>query len=153
MEHRPATAEDLDRLAEWNAQLIEDEGHRNPMTRAELRERMAHWLAGDHVAHVFAVDGEELAYALHTEDDERVYLRHFFVAREHRRQGHGRAAMEILLHEVWPDDKRLVVDVLAHNSDAYSFWSAIGYQPRSITLERLPPGTVRAGEKQPPIEE
>ena len=35
-----AAVSDLDLLAEWNYQLIRDEGHRNPMSVTELRERM-----------------------------------------------------------------------------------------------------------------
>ena len=40
MEYRFATDSDLDLLAEWNHQLIRDEGHRNPMLkRLRLRTR------------------------------------------------------------------------------------------------------------------
>ena len=37
---RPAHAGDLDGLARMNRALIEDEGTRNPMTPAELREQL-----------------------------------------------------------------------------------------------------------------
>lgn len=37
MNFRKATIDDLDLLAEWNYQLIVDEGHRNPMNIAELK--------------------------------------------------------------------------------------------------------------------
>jgi hypothetical protein len=41
MNWRAANDEDLDLLAGWNKQLIQDEGHRNSMSVPELRERMA----------------------------------------------------------------------------------------------------------------
>ena len=44
MEHYQATTADLPLLAKLNKQLIEDEGHRNPMTVAELETRMRNWL-------------------------------------------------------------------------------------------------------------
>lgn len=40
MEYRFAETNDLDRLAEWNYQLVRDEGHRNAMTVHDLRKRM-----------------------------------------------------------------------------------------------------------------
>ena len=43
---REALASDLGLLADWNQQLIRDEGHRNRMTVAQLEERMRLWLKG-----------------------------------------------------------------------------------------------------------
>src|SRR6266511_2345960 len=44
MQYRIATAEDYPMLAELNSQLIRDEGYRNPMTSAQLEERLRGWL-------------------------------------------------------------------------------------------------------------
>ncbi|MFT4688390.1 MAG: GNAT family N-acetyltransferase [Verrucomicrobiia bacterium] len=148
MNWRTANRDDLDLLAQWNAELIEDEGHRNPMTHAQLHTRMADWIADEYTATVFTSPTRDIAYALQREDEEKVYLRHFFVDREHRRQGHGREAMRILTKDIWPQDKRLVVEVLADNAAAYTFWSAMGYHPHSISLERIP-GTAASREKLP----
>ena len=46
MKHRMAAASDLGLLADWNHQLIRDEGHRNPMAVPELRDRMKRWTRG-----------------------------------------------------------------------------------------------------------
>ena len=62
MEHRFATDEDLDMLAEWVHQLIQDEGHRNPKDVPELRERMRGWLQGDYRTPVFTKSPEPVAY-------------------------------------------------------------------------------------------
>lgn len=43
MQYRFVDDSDLDLLAEWNHQLIRDEGHRNTMTIPELRRRMMGW--------------------------------------------------------------------------------------------------------------
>ena len=54
MPYRIATAEDSPMLAELNSQLIRDEGHRNPMTIAQLEERMRGWLtSGEYRAVLF----------------------------------------------------------------------------------------------------
>jgi hypothetical protein len=48
--HRLADDQDIDLLAEWNHQLIRDEGHRNSMTVPELKQRMEGWLTGEYKA-------------------------------------------------------------------------------------------------------
>lgn len=138
MTFRLATADDCPLLAELNHQLIRDEGHRNRMTVPELAERMEVWLASEYAGILFEEGGEVVAYALYREEPEKIYLRHLFVVRHRRRQGVGRAAMEILRARIWPQDKRLTVDVLVQNAEAIAFWRAVGYQDYSLTLEILP---------------
>lgn len=138
MEYRFATESDLDLLAEWNHQLIRDEGHRNPKTVPELRERMRGWLGGEYKAVLFGPAGEPLAYALYREEAAGIYLRQLFVRRDRRREGIGRAAMDILRRQVWPPGKRLTVEVLTANTRAVGFWRAMGYQDYALTLEIMP---------------
>jgi ribosomal protein S18 acetylase RimI-like enzyme len=129
MKHRPATLADCPLLAELNFQLIRDEGHRNPITPRELEQRMSDWLE----------NGEEVvAYALFREQPGEIYLRQLFVIPQHRRQGIGRQAMQILRSLIWPRDKRLTVEVLTSNQNAVTFWRAVGYVDYSLTLEILP---------------
>jgi GNAT superfamily N-acetyltransferase len=138
MEHRFAADHDLDLLAEWNHQLIRDEGHRNPMTVPELRERMREWLGGEYQAVIFAVAEEPVAYALYRESATEVYLRQLFVKRDRRRQGIGRAAAVVLHGQVWPKHKRVTVEVLTSNGPAVSFWRSVGYKDHCLTLEIMP---------------
>lgn len=56
MRYHLANDADLPLLAEWNRQLIQDEGHRNPMTVAELQARIQGWLAGEYRAVVFELE-------------------------------------------------------------------------------------------------
>jgi GNAT superfamily N-acetyltransferase len=138
LHHRLATREDIEVLAELNHQLIQDEGHRNPMTVVELAERMRGWLATDYRASIFADDSGVLAYALYREEKEQVYLRQLFVQRDRRRTGIGRRCMRLLLSEIWPNHKRVTVDVLCQNSAGIAFWRNVGFTDYSLSLEIYP---------------
>lgn len=101
MEWRFAVPDDIPALAVLNQQLIQDDGHRNPMPVPELEERMRRWLvSGEYRAVLFFLEGELVAYALYKETSEEIYLRHFFVVRHRRREGIGRAAMGKLFADV-----------------------------------------------------
>ena len=138
MRFRRATLNDCALLAELNHQLIRDERHKNRMTVPELEQRMKGWLASEYSAVLFEDGGEAVAYALYREQPEEIYLRQLFVARNRRRQGIGRKAIEILRSEIWPKNKRLTVDVLIQNTAAVAFWRSVGYKDYCLTLEILP---------------
>jgi predicted acetyltransferase len=125
-------------LAEWNDQLIRDEGHRNAMNLSELTVRMRGWLEHDYKAVIFSVQDIPVGYALYRQDSERVYLRQFFVVREKRRQGLGRKCFKVLRHEIWPKNLQITVDVLCQNTPAVAFWRAMGYVDYCLTLEIRP---------------
>jgi GNAT superfamily N-acetyltransferase len=140
MTHRRGTKADCALLGALNHQLIQDEGHRNPMTVPELQKRMRDWLRrGDYAAELFEEGDEVVAYALYRETLTEIYLRHLFVVRHRRRQGIGRRAMRVLLHELWPRGKRLTVEVLWGNAAGLAFWKAMGYREYSLCLEIMPP--------------
>jgi GNAT superfamily N-acetyltransferase len=134
---RFATEADLDLLARWNHQLIQDEGHRNPMTVPELGVRMKGWIAGEYRAVIFSC-AEPVAYALYKPGDTHVHLRQLFVRRDQRRKGIGRSSFELLRRQVWPANLRLTVDALCANQSAIAFWRALGYKDYSLTLEIAP---------------
>ncbi len=137
--HRLAGPDDCDLLGRLNHELIADEGHRNPMSPVELAERMRGWLAAEYTAVLFEPNGTVVAYALYcARPGDEIYLRQMFVARDCRRQGIGRHAFNVLRNQVWPPDKRLVVDVLSHNHAVIAFWRAVGFCDYALTLERLP---------------
>jgi ribosomal protein S18 acetylase RimI-like enzyme len=135
---RRASSNDCALLAHLNHQLIRDEEHRNKMTVPELEQRMRGWLAAEYAAVIFEARNEVVAYALYRDDPDELYLRQLFVVRNHRRQGIGRAAMEILRTQIWPRNKRLTVSVLVQNTAALAFWRAVGYTDYSLTLEIAP---------------
>ncbi len=101
MLYREASSEDVPRLAALNAQLIQDEGHWNPMTIAQLEDRMRGWLlSGEYQALLWEDNAEVVAYALFRDTATEVYLRQFFVARHRRREGIGRQAIAALCTQV-----------------------------------------------------
>jgi GNAT superfamily N-acetyltransferase len=134
-EHRVATAADIAKLAQMNQQLIEDEGHRNPMNLIELETRMRSPLAGGYTATLFEWNSRAVAYGLWRDQPEWVYLRQCFVARDFRRRGIGARAMRMLTNELLPADKRIRVNVLVGNRPALEFWRAVGLADNLVTLK------------------
>ncbi len=135
MTYRLATPSDSSLLAEFNHQLIHDEGHRNTMTVPELEDRLRRWLMADYAAVLFWKDQEVVAYALYSDLPHEIYLRHLFVVRHRRREGIGRAVIDILRSKIWAAHKRLTVEVLVKNTAALAFWRSMGYQDYSLRLE------------------
>jgi len=136
---RRGTRADCTLLGALNHQLIQDEGHRNPMTPLELAKRMRLWIGrGGYTALLFETGGAVVAYALYREAPDEIYLRHLFVVRDRRRQGIGRRVMQILREQVWPRGKRFTVEVLCKNTPGIAFWKAMGYQEYSLCLEVMP---------------
>jgi ribosomal protein S18 acetylase RimI-like enzyme len=146
VKYRIATVNDAPLLARLNKDLIEDEGHANPMTVAELESRMRGWLAGEYHAVLFERDAAIVAYALYRPEGEGIYLRHLCVARDRRRQGIGREVLELLLTRIWPPGVRITVEALAHNQGALAFYRALGFVDYAVTLRRR---AVSPGAEQP----
>jgi GNAT superfamily N-acetyltransferase len=137
LEWRYATTADVPLLAEWNHQLIRDEGHRNAMNVEQLAQRMQGWLGHEYQAAIFSTD-EPIAYALFRCEPGFIYLRQLFVRRDRRRLGIGRAAVSVLRRQIWPQNVRLTVDVLCHNEGGVAFWRSVGYRDYALTLEIMP---------------
>jgi predicted acetyltransferase len=135
MNLRVATNSDAAALARMNAELIRDEGHRNPMTLPELAVRMAGWLGGEYQAVLFEEAGATLGYALFKREPEWVYLRQFFVERRHRRKGIGREALRQLISGPWKDVPSIRLDVLVGNAAGIAFWRAVGFKDYAVTME------------------
>jgi GNAT superfamily N-acetyltransferase len=144
---RVATAADLPQLASWNQQLIEDEGHDNTMSLEELVARMRTWLTTEYQALVFEDRATPAAYALFRRTPEWIHLRQFFVARDRRRRGIGARAVELLRAEVFPPDKSVIVEAMAWNHAALSFWRAVGFADRYVGLESRPEKSTRRSSR------
>lgn len=129
------TLADCGRLAVLNKQLIEDEGHDNPMDVAQLAERMAGFIAGEYDAYFFrdaGAEGKVLGYALVRHTVAPKYLRHFFICREYRRRGYGRRFFHELLAEL--DETSIDIEVLTANEAGVQFWHSLGFVPRSLYM-------------------
>ncbi len=142
IDYHVATDSDSPLLAKMNLRLIRDEGHRNPMTLAELERRMEGWLCAEYRAVLFEYQGVPCGYALYRQEPDHVYLRQFYVDPMFRRQGVGRQALNWLMANEWQDQQRIRLDVLTGNHTGLSFWEAMGFSSYCITLEReTPPAT------------
>ncbi|MER8480611.1 GNAT family N-acetyltransferase [Mesorhizobium sp. M1163] len=145
IEIRRATAEDFDKLAMLNRELIEDEKHRNPMTVPELKERFLRLVNCENwMVDLFSQNGEIVGFATHRfEPDnaepsgERIYLRQFYISRQHRRSGIGRSALELLIQSRFNDNERIFLEVVETNPGGKAFWSRMGFVPYSTIMERV----------------
>ena len=135
LEGRVASASDAAPLAAMNQRLIEDEGHRNPMSLGQLTQRMTAWLEGEYQAILFSTENKTVGYALFKEDPDSIYLRQLYVEREFRRNGIGTATINWLKTNTWQDNKRVRLDVLVKNTRGIAFWRSVGFKDYCITME------------------
>ena len=135
MEIVKAALSDVKRLAELNKYLIEDEQHPNPMNIAQLTERMNEWLATDYICYTVKENGYIIAYCLYRDDGGYYYMRQLYVDRAHRRKGIATQLLDWLYENVWMD-KKVRLDVLAHNEDAVAFYKRYGFRIGVFRMEK-----------------
>lgn len=129
---RKCSQEDVNLLAELNKQLIEDEQHDNKMDMKQLKERMRVFINTDYNAYMFERDSEIVGYALVNHTRQPVYLRHFFIRRNSRRNGNGKLAFEKLRELLNTED--MDIEVMYWNVAGYKFWKSLGFKERSIYM-------------------
>lgn len=131
-----ANITEVDLLAQLNRQLDEDEPHPYPLPLSVLTERMARWIGeGEYDVLVFRCEGQPIGYAAWRADEHGTYLRHFFICRDQRRQGWGRAAVQLLCRDVFPKDRPVNIDAAVANKQGIAFWHAIGFEDFSLGME------------------
>jgi GNAT superfamily N-acetyltransferase len=145
---RSVTEADLPLLAEMNRRLIEDEGSKNPMTMAELQQRMRAWWMEGRSLRLFLDEDEQsvVGYAVfylrseeYFPDKKHIYLRQMYVERAQRNQGIGQQALKWLIKNEFPAGCKVIIDVLASNPRGLAFWQRMGFAP-NYTNMRLDPG-------------
>ena len=119
-------------LATLNRQLIEDEASDNPMNWAQLEQRMRDFLVGDYRAYFYVIEQEIVGYTLVRVTKTPKYLRQFFICREHRRRGYGKAFFGELMDAL--GDETIDIEVYAWNEAGSQFWQSLGFTPRSIAM-------------------
>ena len=137
-----ATLNDCPALAVMNQHLIEDEGADNTMTLPELEERIRSWMqAGTYTGYLFKQQGETVGYALVDLSD--MWMRHFFISREHRREGLGRRSVALLFAHL--DTEEIGLSCLTHNAPGQAFWQSFGHEAHSTKFFiRRPDGEASA---------
>ena len=135
MEIVKAELTDVERLAKLNQHLIADERHPNPMNITELTQRMKAWLATDYICYVAKQNEGIVAYCLYRDDGGHYYMRQLYVDRAHRRKGIATQLLDWLYENVWTD-KKVRLDVLAHNEDAVAFYKRYGFRIGVFRMEK-----------------
>lgn len=125
---RRATDADVSELARLNERLLEDEQYDRTFERDELVSRMGQFLAGGYEAYFITNDGIDVGYLLVNTKSDPLYIRHFYVKPEYRRQSHGRRAIAALLE--LKSVAQIDVEVMAWNEIGMKFWEGIGFRHR-----------------------
>lgn len=120
-------------LGVLNKQLIEDEGHSNPMTSQELAERMRKWLKHGYTCFGIIANKEPIAYALYRDDGEYFHLRQLYTARNFRHQGLASRLLEYLQDNIFVE-KPVRLEVLSGNVQALEFYRKRGFDVYCHTL-------------------
>ena len=135
MNIRKADISEVQKLAELNKRLIEDEQHPNPMNVQQLAQRMNDWLQGDYTCYVAEENEQTIAYCLFRDDGEYYYMKQLFIERGYRRQGIATAFLDWMYDHVWID-KKVRLDVLSHNEEAIAFYKAYGFRIGCLRMEK-----------------
>ncbi len=129
MRIKKCSSEDVDRLAELNKQLIEDEKSDHKLDMKELKSRMSMFIQTDYSAYFFLEDNEVVGYALVNNHSKPVYLRQFLIERAYRRKHLGRKAIKLLIEELAVSE--IDIEVLSWNETGLKFWENCGFVERS----------------------
>lgn len=148
---RKATINDITALAEMNQQLIQDERNRNPINLGQLKLRIQAWLDGSWSAVMIYKHDDLIGYLMYQQreddydpDQGVIFVRQFFVQRAYRRRGIGRQAFEQITEHYFPSDAKVMLDVLATNSEALRFWEDLGFTQYATSLHRNAPNNAQA---------
>ena len=76
-----------------------------------------------------------VAYCLYRDDGRHYYMRQLYVDRAHRRKGIATRLLDWLYENVWTD-KKVRLDVLAHNEDAVAFYKRYGFKVGVFRMEK-----------------
>lgn len=135
MKIRPATLTDIDTLAAMNLRLIQAERHPNPLNQPQLRARMHSWLETVYQGYLALEGGIPIAYCLYRNEERYYYLRHLYVEQAWRRQGVATRLLDWMFRHVWAD-KKVRLDVLAHNHGAVDFYTQYGFHTAVLRMEK-----------------
>lgn len=141
---READRADHAMLARMNLHLRQDEGIHATLTLKEMEERFERFqdVDGYSVEIFMLADGPVgfVTYRIEADDSlkgvTRIYVRQFFITRDMRRTGLGRACLELLLHKRVSKPNTVRLEVLETNPNGMAFWMAAGFSGYSRIMER-----------------
>lgn len=127
-----ASEENCVELAIFNKCLVDSGGSYNTMSIQELEKRMFGFLESGYMAVIFEVEGVHIGYALIDINKNPMFIRHYFIIEEYRRQGYGTAAFNKLI--VFLEVDRVDLTVLASNDIGFKFWTSCGLTPYEVVM-------------------
>lgn len=133
MQLQKCSIQDAGKLALFNKQLIEDEKSDNPMDLMDLERRMKEFLETEYDAYFFIENSQIIGYALIRNTSNPVYLRQFFIDRDHRKRQYGTQAFHMLLEYL--GIKEIDLDVLPWNKRGLAFWKQCGFSETCIAMK------------------
>jgi len=142
---KEANVDDVHMLTELNQELIREENSENPMTYAQLYDRMSGFL-DNHWRAVFLMLNDEIAgYALFRErengfdpNQKEIYIRQYLIRKNYRGEGWGRTGIQLLMFSVFPPNATILIDVLESNPEGRKFWESMGFQPYYLNMRLTP---------------
>src|SRR5262249_38970566 len=117
-----------------------DEGAAPVGSVADYEQRLRTWLEeGRYQAAVAQSGSDTVAYVVWRDDPDYadVFVRQFFVVREHRGRGLGQSLFEQAVEECWKGQP-LRLDVYDSNPAGARFWGRLGFSPYSRLMRRFP---------------
>lgn len=129
-------------LVEMYQRLMEDEGHKGevpPISR--LKTKMKEWLQSKEfeAALFLDVDDVPVGYALwewftdaFNPRERNVFLRQFYVERDHRRRGIGSRAFHALKKQYWTNANHIELEMYIWNKVGAAFWRHMGFESLQI---------------------
>lgn len=126
---RKCCESDLLLLTKFNKCLIEDEKSDNTMNEEELFRRMREFINTEYDAYFFVKEENIVGYALVKNTCSPLYLRQFYIEREHRRKHYGEQAFRELLKYL--KVSTIDIEVLSWNKAGVCFWEKLNFQERS----------------------
>ena len=133
MQIKLCSESDVQKLAEMNKHLIEDEKSNNPMNLSELENRMSGFISNEYNAYFFVENDVVVGYALVRESETETYLRQFYIERDFRRNHLGTEAFKEL--KSFLGKENITLEVLPWNERGLSFWKSLGFKEAAITMK------------------
>jgi Acetyltransferases len=127
------TLQDLDLLVSMNVQLREDEKKDNEMSEDKIQKRMKGFLEGKQYQVVLIKEDQEIiGYSIIDIQRDPQYIRQLFIKSEKRNQGIGSIALEEIMMKF--KMKKVDIEVMSWNKEAYKFYIKNGFKERYIGL-------------------
>jgi GNAT superfamily N-acetyltransferase len=145
---RTAESAQFELLARMNKELIEDEGHRNPMSVAQLQQRFERFVSSEGYSLDLVLWRDDIiGFATYRQEPDNaeacgyhIHLRQFYISRAVRGRGLGSLAFEALMRARFKRGERIFLNVLETNPRGREFWKKTGFKPYDTTMEQVVPG-------------